>query len=517
MSFSSSYNKFIDKIDATNMFSSFSVEFFKTGSFVEVSNSTGNAHDVSFQSILVALKDIRSSLECQAYINECYQNPNLIGQDRTGEQSRFETLRPNLNTSTLPALIHWSYSEKPMRVIGKEFFSHSRAKVISSEQSKLFFNIISRFICVTNNDDPSTYLNLDTNIIFSKTRLDKTIDFIEDFIQFVEIVPAVISPNLNGRNIIYYGAPGTGKSHTIDLETENANKVVTVFHPDTQYNDFVGSLKPQMEVDPSDASKRQITYQFRPGPFTKALIEAYTKPTEHVYLVIEEINRAPSSAVFGELFQLLDRKDGTSKYKIDAADPDMLDYINRELPTTHATLDSLSIPSNLSLLATMNSSDQAVMPMDTAFKRRWSFKYIKIDFTQDGVPNNSFSLAIQNGNYDITWPDFAQIINDALITCRVAEDRLLGPFFLNKDEIATAEDSQNTLSGKLFVYLWDDVLRHLGHDKIFSPEYQTFGDLADAFQHSRPIFNDSIEASIEQKGSLITPIGSDSKGDTGSD
>ncbi|PMK85919.1 AAA family ATPase [Vibrio lentus] len=305
-------------------------------------------------------------------------------------------------------------------------------------------------------------------------------------------------------NKIFYGAPGTGKSHYIhNVECEGADKVVTVFHPDTQYSDFVGALKPNMATD--ENGKPYVAYQFRPGPFTKALIEAKSHPSKHVCLVIEELNRAPAAAVFGELFQLLDREDdGESTYKIDASDPDMLSYINQSLDKVGiANIKQLEIPANLSLLATMNSSDQAVMPLDTAFKRRWRFKFIDIDFSHVDVPNYDFHLSTQSGMFKISWPKLASIINDVLIEAHVAEDRLLGPFFVKKDEIETAESAKETLSSKVFVYLWDDVLRHLGHTKIFSSKYKTFGKLSSEFKKNMAVFNLLIEEKIEKEGRKI--------------
>lgn len=305
-------------------------------------------------------------------------------------------------------------------------------------------------------------------------------------------------------NTIFYGAPGTGKSHHIhNIEYGDAEKIVTVFHPDTQYSDFAGALKPNMATD--ENGKPYIAYQFRPGPFTKALIEAKLHPHKHVCLVIEELNRAPAAAVFGELFQLLDREDdGASTYKIDASDPDMLAYINQSLEKAGvASIGQLEIPANLSLLATMNSSDQAVMPLDTAFKRRWRFKYIDIDFSITGVPNYDFDLVTQSGVYKISWPKFAAIINDILIESHVAEDRLLGPFFVKQDEIETIEVAKQTLSSKLFVYLWDDVLRHIGPKKIFAPEYLTYGRLSSAFMDDKAIFNSKVEERIEEIGTRL--------------
>ncbi len=295
-----------------------------------------------------------------------------------------------------------------------------------------------------------------------------------------------------GTNSIFYGAPGTGKSHRVHQACSyETDKFVTVFHPDTQHADFVGSLKPVTESD-------QIAYRFRPGPFTDALVHALLHPSRKVTLVIEEINRASAAAVFGELFQLLDRNpDGESTYSIRAADPDMLGYINQVLKDDGlAPLEVLRIPANLSLLATMNSSDQAVMPLDTAFKRRWGFEYLPIDFRTEGIARTAIMLALTSGPVTITWPDLAVIINAALVKCDIPEDRLLGPFFLSARELENEEKARAALGGKLFIYLWDDVLRHHGHDRIFAATYKTYGALSAAFREGEPVFSLAIEEAL---------------------
>ncbi len=307
----------------------------------------------------------------------------------------------------------------------------------------------------------------------------------------VPVSTPVFIPGLNtGTNTIYYGAPGTGKSYKIKNEIGQAKQIRTVFHPDTQYSDFVGALKPKTTTN--NAGEPIITYEFRPGPFTKAFIEAeQIKSTlAPVYLVIEEINRASAAAVFGELFQLLDRKsDGSSEYEIELSDPDMLEYINTQLPTP---VTSLSLPSNLFLMATMNSSDQAVQPMDTAFKRRWSFEYIQIDYTK--ATPGQLSLPLTSGIATIEWSKFAEIINQRLQNLGVPEDRLLGHRFLSDLELSTPEAAAISLCGKLFVYLWDDVLRHGRREVIFNTsDFGTFGALVNGYRNGKSVFCEELE------------------------
>jgi len=294
-----------------------------------------------------------------------------------------------------------------------------------------------------------------------------------------------------GENIIYYGAPGTGKSHAIDDVVSEVNTVRTVFHADTTNSDFMGCLKPNMDGV-------SVIYKFRPGPFTTAVVNAIKTPEQHHWLVIEEINRAPAAAVFGEIFQLLDRESGTgrSRYSITISDLDMLSYIEEEIDT-HLEEGKLRIPANLTLLATMNSSDQAVMPLDTAFKRRWQFRYIPMDFEQ---PYNNSDKACADGTLvihakggqvkNISWKSFATTINKILTEEGIAEDRHLGPFFLTEDEMLS--NPKEVLTGKLFMYLWDDVLRHGLTDKVFDADIRTYGQLTRNYDEKNNIFSEKF-------------------------
>lgn len=296
-----------------------------------------------------------------------------------------------------------------------------------------------------------------------------------------------------GSNRIIYGAPGTGKSHSIEQSYDENFIVRTVFHPETQYSDFVGCLKPVMEGD-------RVTYRFRPGAFTEVLVKSIKDPTNTYNLVIEEINRAPAAAVFGEIFQLLDRKpDGSSCYQIDISDPDLLTYLNTKTGN-HFGAGKISIPSNLSLLATMNSSDQAVMPLDTAFKRRWSFDYVELSF--DKAPSQILVLQTSEGLFEISWANFAdKVLNHMLKEFRVPEDRMIGPFFLNETDL---QNWQSALRGKLFVYLWDDVLRHKTRERerLFSNKFRTFGELYNSFPKAQ-VFGLEADSLIKEFGTAF--------------
>ena len=294
------------------------------------------------------------------------------------------------------------------------------------------------------------------------------------------------------QNKIYYGAPGTGKSYKINEDTAGHTVFRTVFHPDTQYVDFVGGLKPHM-------GDTGIEYAFRPGPFISAYITAINNPSERVCLIVEELNRAPAAAVFGEIFQLLDRNEnGSSIYSIDISDPDMQEYVDSSM-RGQGSAGKLSLPSNFSILASMNSSDQAVMPMDTAFKRRWYFEYLPIDFRL--AARGTFELHLTGGKtVSVEWPVFAGIINNQLTSINIPEDRLLGHRFLSDQELAPS-NARQAMKGKLLMYLWDDVLRHGKRQQIFRAEINgetigSFGQLINKFDAKECIFAEAIEEKL---------------------
>ncbi|GGI32712.1 AAA family ATPase [Staphylococcus chromogenes] len=241
-----------------------------------------------------------------------------------------------------------------------------------------------------------------------------------------------------GINKIYYGAPGTGKSYLVDNSYSNYDRVT--FHPEYTYQDFVGSIRPLQTDDGS------IKYEFVPGTFTELLIKAIINPQKKFGLIIEEINRANTAAVFGDLFQLLDRdSDGNSNYKI--KNKEISEYFKK---VTGMNIANIFIPSNFDIIATMNSSDQGVFVMDSAFKRRWEFEYIPIDYDVLTLKN------VKIAGLDLGWISFIKALNEFLAINGVEEDKLIGPWFMSINNL----NDKNQVASKLLIYLWDDVLRY---------------------------------------------------------
>lgn len=213
-------------------------------------------------------------------------------------------------------------------------------------------------------------------------------------------------------------------------------------------------------VDYVNSNRRQeskISYQFAPQAFTRAYVKAWNKPSESVYLIIEEINRGNCAQIFGDIFQLLDRKDGVSEYPIDA-DNDLRDYLEKELGVGHEGIadGKLKLPANLNILATMNTSDQSLFPMDSAFKRRWSWQCVPIEYEEtkrDGSENESYYFTINIDNKVYSWIDFLQVINDKIYKATDSEDKQMGNFFITHDV------DENEFVDKVMFYLWNDVCK----------------------------------------------------------
>lgn len=295
---------------------------------------------------------------------------------------------------------------------------------------------------------------------------------------------------------IFYGAPGTGKSHTIKEETKESDVIRTTFHPDTDYSTFVGAYKPTtallpicdelgqpMKIGATTLHKEQIVYEFVAQSFLQAYVNAWKKfdKDDKQYLVIEEINRGNCAQIFGDLFQLLDRNDyGFSDYPI-KADADMKrqlqkafaglviaqkDKINamyegKDIVSQVLNGDILLLPNNLYIWATMNTSDQSLFPIDSAFKRRWDWTYMPISDAE-----KNWIIEVDGSKYD--WWQFLEKINEKIGSTTNFEDKKLGYFFCKaQDGVISAK----TIVGKVIFYLWNDVFKDYEFgDAIFNDE-----------------------------------------------
>ena len=326
-------------------------------------------------------------------------------------------------------------------------------------------------------------------------------NFIKMFVSFapnVSVQASTDRPNRKNGILqqIFYGAPGTGKSHTIEEETKEEDVIRITFHPDTDYSTFVGAYKPTtallpicdelgqpMKIGATTLHKEQIVYEFVAQSFLQAYVNAWKKfdKDDKQYLVIEEINRGNCAQIFGDLFQLLDRNDyGFSDYPI-KADADMKrqlqkafaglliaqkDKINamyegKDIVSQVLNGDILLLPNNLYIWATMNTSDQSLFPIDSAFKRRWDWTYMPISDAE-----KNWIIEVDGSKYD--WWQFLEKINEKIGSTTNSEDKKLGYFFCKaQDGVISAK----TFVGKVIFYLWNDVFKDYEFgDAIFNDE-----------------------------------------------
>ena len=297
------------------------------------------------------------------------------------------------------------------------------------------------------------------------------------------------------QNIIFYGVPGCGKSYFIKnlLKVKDDDEKIIdmplsyykriLFHPEYSYSDFVGQLRPVTKG-------KNITYQFAPGPFTEILRDSYLNPKNDYFLIIEEINRGNAPAIFGDLFQLLDRDyNGESEYSI--YNKDMLGYFddvaaqnkdeNTEL-LQKTRDDGIKLPKNLTIFATMNTCDQNVFTLDTAFKRRWRMSRIKNDI-------NAFPTWPIFNTKKLTWQSFAKAVNDAILSnCNdgtAAEDKQLGAYFVKENDVQDVR----RFAEKVLLYLWDDVAKYDKSQLFDTKNYKTLDMVIDGFVEGENVFS----------------------------
>lgn len=395
-------------------------------------------------------------------------------------------------------LVNWALDHK------NPLFSEALKSMFSEDigNTDILVNMINNFTDVTINND---IISIKPNAPHNRFNVVSPEFGINDKKGFFEFVGKNAGSSISLTNApllplqqIFYGAPGTGKSHTIKDCTKGKDIIRTTFHPDSDYSTFVGAYKPTTkEVKLRDVSghvvledgkevvEDKIVYEFVEQAFLQAYINAWTKYAEtqdgeqpkEQYLIIEEINRGNCAQIFGDLFQLLDRNDaGFSDYPI-KADNDMSKHLKRALENLEIRAkDSINglyseeyddvvakvlagkvllLPNNLFIWATMNTSDQSLFPIDSAFKRRWEWKYIPISNAEKGW------VIEANGNrYD--WWAFLEKINDVVCDTTSSEDKKLGYFFAKAD--GNGVISAEKFVGKVAFYLWNDVFKDYGFD-----------------------------------------------------
>lgn len=332
-----------------------------------------------------------------------------------------------------------------------------------------------------------------------------------------ETLPLVFNTKVETKftqNRILFGAPGTGKSFLLE---QNRKEVLqedkndsthhrgdyerVTFHPDYTYAQFVGTYKPVSEGT-------DIYYKFVPGPFmrmyVKALKNGRTDNPEPYILLIEEINRAPVAAVFGDIFQLLDRDEfGVSQYEIEASE-DIRRYLANELGGEPHDYEKIKLPNNLFIWATMNSADQGVFPMDTAFKRRWDFTYIGVD-DNDSELNGKYVIvgSHEHERQKIEWNKLRKAINNFLAEHKINEDKQLGPYFISRSVVVPKEGNEidsekfsRTFKNKVLMYLFEDAAKQRRADLFKGSAYgwNRYSELCKAFdEQGIGIFNEDIQ------------------------
>lgn len=500
------------------------------------------------------LNDVSGNSDFKATLSERGGFITFSNSGRRGGSKFFQIGLDNILQTLKDILINieifknlTEYDETSWRNNGSEYFSDAVANANSTVQTKPLFSTLSKVINWANQP------KLDSMDSDAKICLDK--EALETTIAKLEVVADSFRPSAIMRHdtcddicrqIIYYGAPGTGKSLKIKAQLEGVSKeniFRTTFHPDSDYSTFVGAYKPTMEkpkdkiyakgeliskltemkeggvtyspqkfgakywrslkqLNPSDkkdilqacgmsdnytvefdkgvavgeeyhacSNESRIIYSFVPQAFLNAYIQAYIKPEEKVYLIIEEINRGNCAQIFGDLFQLLDRDaNGKSEYSI-KADADLRAFLEEKLGDDNPGIadGELCLPSNLYIYATMNTSDQSLFPIDSAFKRRWDWEYEPIKYK-----NTAWKIVIDGTEY--SWVSFQRIVNEKILRANSSEDKMLGDYFVNPSGgVITAK----VLLNKILFYLWNDVCKDGEGDifKVSETEDVSFSEL----------------------------------------
>jgi hypothetical protein len=296
------------------------------------------------------------------------------------------------------------------------------------------------------------------NIVYETAKERKEIwnDLLNTYSEQYDSIDILSEPNssyqLNNTTVvnkIFYGAPGTGKSHKVKeivQGKDNRTERIT-FHPEYDYASFVGGYKPSMKDD-------DIIYEFIPQAFTNIYVRAWNDLDKDYYLVIEEINRGNCAEIFGDIFQLLDR---SNSYAITPS-KELKEYLEKQfIANINIEGDKMILPPNLNILATMNTSDQSLFPMDSAFKRRWDWEYIPINdkFSEDNQ-SSKFNVILPNDE-SFSWLEFILAVNNVIRNNdNLGMDKCLGNYFIKPEN---TDIEIETFINKVVFYLWNDVFK----------------------------------------------------------
>lgn len=406
-----------------------------------------------------------ASLFKKVYINETrIDYPFLMVLIR--EESASHTGRRTIKYSDKIA-----YNDGINQCNNEEFVKHTRVRLGLAENACWFVYSLE----IKNQDELHMYAivvdaNNSVDYPNSQTRRKQWLDLLREDVKILHQTSNYVFDSDEPLQQIFYGSPGTGKSHEVKKQTgellENGDEVDmpnvfrTTFHPDTDYASFVGCYKPTMKPTSKEektltGKDEEIVYEFVPQVFTDAYVYAYNNSDQPTYLVIEEINRGNCAQIFGDLFQLLDRKNGESEYKV-KADKDLAQYLRDQLGFDSEGIQDgkLCLPKNLHILATMNTSDQSLFPMDSAFKRRWDWEYVPINYDEN-IESGKFEITIgkETDERKYSWVEFIKQVNEKIFDLTQSEDKQMGNFFI-KQSI-----DEKGFKSKVMFYLWYEVLR----------------------------------------------------------
>lgn len=334
-----------------------------------------------------------------------------------------------------------------------------------------------------------------------------------------------ILKNINiSHNRIFFGAPGTGKSYMLNKEAKEYfgnNYERVTFHPSYMYGNFVGAFKPfpiilknkdgSIKKDEDGNIKESITYEYVPGVLIRQLVKAYKNENINYLLIIEEINRSNIASVFGDIFQLLDRdSNGESEYEITTS-RELQEFLKKELENVELSekvknklgkdFSKIYLPNNFYIWATMNSADQGVMPMDTAFRRRWDFTYIGInDAVSEDFKKYRFKI---NSEETVNWNEFRMKLNEKLSLLNIPEDKLIGPYFVPKSILEGIDLDKLTevIKNKVLMYLYEDAAKPYKSLLFAEGKFSTYSTVCKNFEENALAL---FKGNLDVKTELIT-------------